>query len=178
LKEFAAISYARTPAVMSLKHGELKADAKIRSDLCNSMTEPFRFIRQLRESTLLQRFNSLNVQFWISVEKGFLTCDRPCYDFGDVSSGHWPLSGYDIGRQSDVVAFMPLTPQVAMLIAPPSARVNNQNIDFPPFSTKLLTSYDLDIANTMTINMAQRWVIASERNTGIYKRREVIARAE
>lgn len=173
LKEFAALSYARTPAMMLLKHGELKADATVGPELANALTEPYTFIQHFRESTLLQRFNSLNIQFWISPEKGFLTCDRPCYDFGDVASGHWPLSGYDIGRRDDVAAFMPLTPRVAMLMAPTTAVFLGKKMNFAPFSTKVITNESLDVANTMTINMAGRWVIGSERLLDIYERREM-----
>lgn len=178
LKEFAALSYARTPALMSLKNGELKADATIETELANALTEPYTFIQHFRESTLLQRFNSLSAQFWISPGKGFLTCDRPCYDFGDVASGFWPLSGYDIGRQDDVAAFMPLTPRVAMLMAPATATFLGKKMNFAPFSTKLLTNDSLDSANTMTVNMAERWVIGSERNTDIYERREMPLRTK
>ncbi|WP_122549970.1 DUF4238 domain-containing protein [Pseudomonas viridiflava] len=173
LKEFAAVCYARTPELMALKHGELKADFRVGADQAQVLTKPYTFVSHFRESTLIQRFLSLNMQVWIAPEGGLLTSDRPCYDFRDVASGTWPLAGYDIGRQNDVAAFMPLSPQLAILLAPSKMKAMGRQIVYPPFSTKVLSKGEVDSANGMTINMAGRWLIGSERFDNIYEKREM-----
>lgn len=178
LKKFAAVCYARTPEAMKLKKDELLADPQMDDHRARISTDPYEFVKNFRESTLLERFLSLNLQFWIAPDGGLLTSDRPCYDFRDPDSGTWPLSGYDIGRLDDVAVFMPLTPQLGILLVPSTMTSFGKQHEFPAISTKVISSDFVNTVNTMTINLAGRWVVGNRRFDSIFNERKMPVRGQ
>ena len=74
LKRFAALCYVRVPAAMNLKRNELVRNLNS-VDLAEALTLPHRFLTLAREFTLIDRFNGLSAQLWITLDADFVTSD-------------------------------------------------------------------------------------------------------
>ena len=166
LKRFAALCYVRVPAAMNLKRNELVRNLNS-AHLAEALTLPHKFLTFARESTLIDRFNGLSVQLWITLDADFVTSDRPCFDVDTSVSGYHPLSGYAIGRRNDVIAMFPLSHRMLLLLIPTDLHVFGQLTSQSP-SIRVVGKDAVRRVNSMIVNFAERWIIAREREEAIF----------
>lgn len=172
LKTFAAVSYARTPAVMELKRRELLRSPES-AHLSEALSKPHTFVSMARDSSLMDRFQDLHAQLWVSPEDAFVTSDRPCFDIDASDSDFGPLIGYDIGRSASVLALFPLSPNLVLMLAPQNLEVRGQQVGQMPLSTRVVADHGTRALNDVIINMADRWVISQRNCPSIFDRRTV-----
>lgn len=169
LKRFAALTYVRVPAALEQKQWELSSDADAKH-LAESVKSPYSLVSAATTSTLVSRFESLSMQFLLTVEAGFVASDRPCFDFDASNLGFAPLFGYDVGRSEHVFAVFPLSPHICMIMTHPLSRIFPKNTQDGAPATRIVDASGVRCTNDIIIQMAKRWVISFQKDEEIFAR--------
>jgi hypothetical protein len=111
LSQFAAYQYLRVPGAIEQKAYELQP-AEISEAAKDHALNPGRFVESGYDY-VRNRFKAMKLLLLVSPGRDFLTSDWPCFDFKD--SANSPLFGEEVGRNPEVVCYMPLTPRIAAL---------------------------------------------------------------
>ncbi|HCG9257648.1 TPA: DUF4238 domain-containing protein [Vibrio parahaemolyticus] len=159
IKQFAAISYFRTPAALKQKICELVHDKSAKETIEKELTA-YDLSKFAFDSDLIERFSNLNMKFLISKNKSFITSDRPCFDL-DSDAKLLPLLGYDIGRNNKTFAVMPLSTNLAILLLPPKIEVKASTFSTKPHDALILKDLGVDYFNEIILSKADQWVISN-----------------
>jgi len=118
IKEFAAVSFFRTPAALAAMRTQLNADTTdpLSAMALSALDSPFMMSTQAFDSTLLDRFRNLSIIVMYSHTELLNTCDRPCFPVSG-GTGHANF-GHDIGRHPLMFAFMPISPRLLVAFIP------------------------------------------------------------
>lgn len=154
IKEFAGISYFRTPKAFQELKKQLKSDKNPEAKNALSFLEsPYTLNLQAFESTILERFINLNIAILYSKEP-LITSDAPCVPLaGGTEHSNF---AYDIGRHEAAFAVMPLTPSLAALFLPNLS--NRAPVIIPKDIPKELSTQ----LNDILLKHSDRWVIRPE----------------
>lgn len=169
IKRFAAVSYARTPAIIKLKFAELNSDPSLKN-LADMLSKPYSFMKLFQESTLMKRFEGSKMHILFVPEGGLVGSDRPCFDFPmGAKMDYLPEAGFDFMRKPDVGAMMPLSEYLVALFLPQDIEVlgKPQATPLPEFRTMTKPEERLCI-NQMTINFALQFVFATKKDPSIF----------
>lgn len=151
IKQFAGISYFRTPKAFKEIKEQLKSDKNPKANEALSLLEsPYVLNLKAFESTILERFLNLHIAVLYSKEK-FIASDSPCV----------PLAGgkehsnfaYDIGRHEAAFAVMPITPNIAALFLPNLS--SREPIIIPKDTPKEFATQ----LNDILVEYSDRWII-------------------
>ncbi|WP_439863488.1 DUF4238 domain-containing protein [Pseudomonas antarctica] len=161
IKNFACISYFRTPAALKRKRAELDhpqvpGGATMAVDL-----SAFDLASQAMSSSLRDRFNSLNIVLLVAPQSSFVTSDRPCFDLDLAQNKYAPLLGYDIGRLETVVGYFPLSAKLAVLFVPSVLKTNTQTLKTPKVNVVTLPAHAVREFNLLTVKMADEIVVST-----------------
>ena len=115
LCQFAAYQYLRVPGAMDQKVCELQANAMAEADLVHALN-PGRFVES-GYVHVKDRFRSMKILIMVSARREFVTSDWPCFDMKDSLAS--PLLGEEVGKNPEVVCYVPLTPKVSAVFFTP-----------------------------------------------------------
>ena len=166
IKNFACISYFRTPSALRQKRAELNhpqgPGGTIELDL-----SAFEFASQAMSSSLRERFAGLNILLLVASESSFVTSDRPCFDLDLAQSESAPLMGYDIGRLETVVGYFPLSARFAVLFVPKVLKTDTQTLNTPAIRVLSLPERAVREFNQLTVDMDSEIVVSTHDFTSI-----------
>ena len=159
IKTFAAFQYLRVPGAIDQKRYELETTS-LSAQQKDYWLNAGRFVES-GFSYVYGKFQSLKLLVMLSTGQDFITSDWPCFDFKDSDSA--PLLGEEIGTNPEVVAYLPLTPRLAVILYLPKG--NHLTL---PVCVKLWTDSNVRNLNTLVIQQADRFVIADQKKNFIF----------
>jgi hypothetical protein len=163
LRRFAAYQYLRIPGAVDRKSFELDT-SPIPDAAKDHALNPGRFV-ETGCRYVENRFQSLKVQIFLSLDTEFITSDWPCFDFKDSSQA--PLLGEEIGTNPSVVCYMPLTPVLGAVFIPSHFSENVARA--PTVMVSVQKNSIVRNQNTLVIQQADRYVIASREEDFVFK---------
>ncbi|WP_042149463.1 MULTISPECIES: DUF4238 domain-containing protein [unclassified Pseudoalteromonas] len=153
LKEFACISYFRTPKAFQEMLKQLKADNNPEAaKAIKQLESPYALNKQAFESTIFERFKKMHIAILFS-ETDLITGDAPCIPLAG-GTGHSNYA-YDIGRHEASFAAMAITSNIVVMFMP-NLTANNPII-IPRDMPKELSLQ----LNEIIMEHSQRWVIST-----------------
>lgn len=164
IKTFAAFQYLRVPGAIDQKRYELEA-----TSLSDSQTDYLLNAGRFVESGFAyvnKRFQALKLFVMLSTGQDFITSDWPCFDLKD--SDYSPLLGEEIGTNSEVIAYLPLTPRLAAVLYPSHHSPENGSLLAPPVRVIACTDSIVRNQNTLVIQQADRFVVASQKRSFVF----------
>ena len=163
IKTFAAFQYLRVPGAVAQKRFELGAISNDDGAIDEALN-PGRFVESGYDY-LNERFQSMKLLIQISTTQDFLTSDWPCFDA--KQSADAPVIGQEIGVNPEVVAYVPLTPRIGAIMFPPSHLPDAHRMPTVHISTA--TDADVRNLNTLVIQQSERFVVARDEQSFIFK---------
>lgn len=165
IKTFAAYQYLRVPGAIEQKRYELGL-SHLPVEQRNDPLNAGRFVDS-GIAYIHDRFQSLKLLILVSTGQDFITSDWPCFDFKDSESS--PFLGEEIGKNPEVVAFLPLTPRLAAVMYPAHHSPENGSLQAP--QVQVISSPDSIVRNqnTLVIQQADRFVVADREKEFIFK---------
>lgn len=160
IKTFAAYQYLRVPGAIEQKKYELgisQSPVEKKDDPLNAG----RFVDS-GIAYIHDRFQSLKLLILVSLGQDFITSDWPCFDLKDSESS--PVLGEEIGKNPEVVAYLPLTPRLAAVMYPAHHSPDNRSLHAPPLHIIGASDSTVRNQNTLVIQQADRFVVASQEN--------------
>ncbi len=106
IKDFAALQYMRVPGAIKQKSLELEP-SDVSPEERRLGLNPGRFVEN-GYLYVKDCFSTLKLHIFLSPSREFITSDWPCFDLKD--SNDTPLLGEEIGRNPEVLCYLPLTP--------------------------------------------------------------------
>lgn len=161
IKNFACISYFRTPAALKRKRAELDHPHVPGGTTMAVDLSAFDLASQAMSSSLRDRFKNLNIVLLVANQSSFVTSDRPCFDLDLAQNEYAPLLGYDIGRLETVVAYFPLSAKLAVLFVPSVLKTNTQTVNTPKVNVVSLPAQAVREFNRLTVKMADEIVVST-----------------
>lgn len=163
LSQFAAYQYLRVPGAIDQKKFELQPSGLTETEI-NQALNPGKFVES-GYSYIKDRFKSMNIFLMVSPSREFITSDWPCFDMKDSNDS--PLLGEEIGGNSEVVCYLPLSPKVGAIFYHPNFSKKS------PLVPRLIVVPQTDVAirnqNTLVIQKASQFVIASQEEKFIFQ---------
>jgi hypothetical protein len=164
IRRFAAHQYFRVPGAIDHKRFELQPTA-IPESVKEMALNPGRFVES-GVAYLEGAFQKLMVLLLVSSGPDYITSDWPCFDMED--SDNAPILGEDLGTKPGVVAYFPISPQIAAVFF---SKQHSVLSSLP--ATEMITRVQQDAAvlneNTLIVQKAQRFVVAREKSPDIFK---------
>lgn len=164
IKTFAAYQYLRVPGAIEQKRQELgllRSSVEQRNDPLNAG----RFVDS-GVTYIHDRFQALKLLVMVSAGQDFITSDWPCFDLKD--SEFSPLLGEEIGLNPEVVAYLPLTPRLAVVLYPEQYSPENGSGQAPPLLVILCPDRVVRNQNALVIQKADRFVVADSEKRFIF----------
>jgi hypothetical protein len=163
LSEFAAYQYMRVPGAIEQKGRELQPSEVPETDRIHALN-PGRFVES-GYAHVKDRFRAMKIQMFVSPDREFITSDWPCFDLKDSENS--PLLGEEIGKSSEVVCYIPLAPKVGAVFYP--AGFSAMAARAPRLVVARQTDGVVKNQNTLVIQKAERFVVASQEEPFIFK---------
>lgn len=163
LSTFAAYQYLRVPGAVAQKAHELEP-SEMPQFARDHALNPGRFVEG-GYNYVVGRFQKMRMLIFISPGREFITSDWPCFDMKD--SDNSPLLGEEIGRNPGVVCYLPLAPHYGAVFF--SGNFSPVASLAPRVSVSPQTDGDVKNQNTLVIQKAERFVVASRIETYIFK---------
>ena len=164
IRRFAAFQYFRVPGAIEQKRSELHS-SEIPEAVKEMALNPGRFVES-GVAYLQESFRQLNVLLLVSGGQDFVTSDWPCFDLADSDTA--PLLGEDLGSKPGVVAYLPISTRVAVLFFSKKYSVLSAQLKGGVI-TRVETDGEVRNQNTLVIQKAERFVIASRESPFIFK---------
>lgn len=161
IKNFACISYFRTPAALKRKRNELDHPDVPGGTTMAVDLSAFDLASQAMSSSLRDRFKNLNIVLLVANQSSFVTSDRPCFDLDLAQDEYAPLLGYDIGRLDTVVGYFALSAMFAVLFVPRVLKTNTQTRNTPEVKVVSLSAQAVREFNRLTVKMADEIVVST-----------------
>ncbi|MEY9589776.1 hypothetical protein ABIA06_002067 [Bradyrhizobium yuanmingense] len=162
LAEFAAYQYMRVPGAIEQKRYELQTSALDETTKTHHLN-PGRFVEG-GYAYVVDHFKAMKYLFFISSGQDFVTSDWPCFDMDEDNRG--TLLGEEVGRKTDVVAYMPLTPRVGMVMYP--VGINQASLNSRRWGASVQPDSFVRNQNTLIIQKAERYVVARKESPFIF----------
>lgn len=168
IRRFAAHQYFRVPGAIDHKRFELQPSG-IPDAVKEMELNPGRFV----ESGVAYRedvFQKLRMLLFVSSGHDYITSDWPCFDMADSDDA--PLLGEDLGTKPGVFAYFPISPRVAaVFFSPQLSDVTSVAASLlrTQVTTKVQPDSEVKNQNTLVIQKAERFVIAREISSWIFK---------
>jgi hypothetical protein len=163
LSQFAAYQYMRVPGAIEQKTRELQPSEVPERDRAHALN-PGRFVES-GYAHVKDRFRAMKIQIFISPSREFITCDWPCFDMKDSENS--PLLGGEIGKNPEVLCYVPLAPKVGAVFYPAgfsAASARALRLVVVPQTDGVVKNQ-----NTLVIQKAERFVVASREEPFIFK---------
>lgn len=164
IKTFAAFQYLRVPGAIDQKRYELETTS-LSVDQKDYLLNAGRFVES-GFSYVHKRFQALKLLVMLSTGQDFITSDWPCFDLKDSDSS--PLLGEEIGINPEVVAYLPLTPRLAVVLYPPHHSPENGSHLAPPVHVITCSDSIVRNQNTLVIQQADRFVVSSQQKSFVF----------
>ena len=164
IKTFAAYQYLRVPGAIEQKRYELgltQSSVEQKIDPLNAG----RFVES-GITYIHDRFQALKLLVIVSTGQDFITSDWPCFDLKDSESS--PFLGEEIGNNHEVVAYLPLTPRLAVVLYPEHHSPENGSYQTPSVHVISCTDSTVRNQNTLIIQQADRFVVADSEKGFIF----------
>lgn len=113
----------------------------------------------------INRFRRMKAMIYVSSDREYLTSDWPCFDIKDSFKS--PALGEDIGKDPEVVLYMPLSPLVALIMYSPDNYKNAEKI--PPVIVHRAPDGFIKNQNSMIVQKAGRFVVAPKEASFIFQ---------
>ncbi len=162
IKKIAVFQYLRVPGAIEQKAYEL-TPSELSQERKDYLLNAGRFL-DTGFSYMENHFKSLKIMVLISKGQDFITSDWPCFDLKD--SDFSPLLGEEIGRESDVIVYFPLTPRLNVVLYPINFVENGNRA--PEVSVLECNDSIVRNNNTLVIQQADRFVIANDKKDFIF----------
>ncbi len=163
LAEFSAYQYLRVPGAIAQKERELSPASLLSKDLNRSLN-PGHFTES-GYAYVRDKFKQMKLFLMISPGRELVTSDRPCFDMKDSNDA--PLLGEDIGQDPGVICYLPLAPRLGLVFH--HARFNTKSNKTSRLISRTLTDGEVKNLNSLVIQQAERYVIASQKEDYIFK---------
>jgi Protein of unknown function (DUF4238) len=163
IKSFAAYQYLRVPGALNQKRFELGALQPGNEELDQALN-PGRFVES-GYKYVKERFQGMKLLIQISTGQDFVTSDWPCFDAKESADA--PILGEEIGKNAEVVAYVPLTPRIGAILFP-SSHLPNAHL-MPTAHVVTATDAHVRNQNTLVIQQSERFVIARDQLSFIFK---------
>jgi hypothetical protein len=164
IKTFAAYQYLRVPGAIDQKRYELETTS-LSTEQKDYLLNAGRFVES-GFSYVHNKFQSLKLLVMLSTGQDFITSDWPCFDLKDSDSS--PLLGEEIGASPEVVAYLPLTPRLAVILYPSHHSHESGSHLTPPVHVIPCTDSNVRNQNTLVIQQADRYVVANQKKDFIF----------
>jgi hypothetical protein len=168
IRGFAAHQYFRIPGAIDHKRFELEPSG-IPDSVKEMELNPGRFVES-GVAYLEDAFKKLMVMLFVSSGQDYITSDWPCFDMADSDSA--PLLGEDLGTKPGVVAYFPISPRIAAVFFSPQLS-DVSSVAASLLRTQVITrvqpNSEVKNQNTLVIQKAERFVIATEISSWIFK---------
>lgn len=163
LKEFVCYQYLRVPGAIRQKEFELQT-TNLTEDEKRRALNPGRFTES-GFNYVLPKMRAMKSILFISPGREFITSDWPCFDIKDSPLA--PALGEEVGRDSGVVTYCPLTPRIAIVLVP---RNFSKDAGAAPRGSALpISDQVVRNQNALVVQQAERWVVASSEERYILK---------
>ena len=163
LSQFAAYQYLRVPGAIDQKAYELQPSEVPEADRVHALN-PGRFVES-GYAYIKDRFKAMKILMLASPDREFITSDWPCFDMKDLPNS--PLLGEEIGRNPEVVCYVPLAPKVGAVFF--TANFSAASSRVPRLVVTPTTDGVVKNQNTLVIQKAERFVVASREEPFIFK---------
>jgi hypothetical protein len=164
IRRFAAHQYFRVPGAIDHKRFELQPSG-IPESVKEMELNPGRFVES-GVAYLEGAFQKLMVLLLVSPGQDYITSDWPCFDMAD--SDNAPVLGEDLGTKPGVVAYFPISRRIAAVFFS-----KQHSFLSALLATEVITRVQPDAEvlnqNTLIVQKAQRFVVASEKSPDIFK---------
>lgn len=168
IRRFAAHQYFRVPGAIDHKRFELEPSG-IPDSVKEMELNPGRFVES-GVAYLEHAFQKLMVLLCVSSGHDYITSDWPCFDMADSDDA--PLLGEDLGTKPGVIAYFPISPRIAAVFFNPQLS-DVSSIAASLLRTQVITrvqpNSEVKNQNTLVIQKAERFVIAREVSSYIFK---------
>lgn len=163
ISQFAAYQYLRVPGAINQKEFESRPSELTKSERVHALN-PGRFVES-GYAYIKDQFISMKILIMVSKDRDFITSDWPCFDLKD--SQYSPLLGEEIGKNPEVVCYLPLAPKLSAVFYPNNFSNNSHLI--PRLQISLQKDILVRNQNTLIIQQAERFVVASKEEPFIFK---------
>ena len=160
---FSALQYLRVPDAIAKKRRELQASEITESEL-DSALNPGRFTLTGYDY-VRDRFRQMKLMLMISPGREFITSDRPCFDMKDSDDA--PLLGEEIGKDSQVVCYLPITPRMGAVFYP--LHFSADSLAAPKLIVRAEADSLVKNQNTLVIQQAARFVVAMREERYVFQ---------
>lgn len=161
--DFVAYQYFRVPGANDKKRSEL-------SNIQGTQEEKEKALRPGRMTFegynyAIERFRKMKVQIRVSDNREFLTSDWPCFDLSEAV--YAPALGEEIGKNPEVVLYMPLSPHVALIMHSPDFREHANKL--PKIMIFKASDGFVKNQNSLIVQQAERFVVASKKEDFVFQ---------
>lgn len=161
--DFVAYQYFRVPGANDQKRYEVSVSAGTEDEI-EAELRPGRMTVTGYEYAIA-RFRRMKASIYVSTDREFLTSDWPCFDFKDAEKT--PVLGEDIGKDPRVALYMPLSPNVALIMSSPDYHEHSRKI--PPVMVFEAPDQIVRNYNAMIVQQAERFVVASSESLFVFQ---------
>lgn len=165
IKTFAAYQYLRVPGAIEQKRYELGL-SNLPVAQKNDPLNAGRFV-DLGIPYIDDRFQALKLLILVSTGQNFITSDWPCFDLKD--SEYSPILGEEIGKNPDVVAYLPLTPRLAAVMYPAHHLPECGSLHAPQVHITISPDSIVRNVNKLVIQQADRFLVADRASEFVFK---------